>query len=206
MSTQAPEKPAARAGAEPSPEATVYALDTTSIVVGTPNGPGIYLAPVGTAGPTDTTTAWPAAWSVLGYASDTGPVIGQNTNKQDIIPWQSMSPVRSVVTSREITLQFILWQLNQQTLSLYFNAAPGTLTTGTLVMPVKSADAGKLYAVGLDVKDGSNILRISATRANLTANGNMAITRGATVPLDCTLTMLDDNGTTCTVVYGPNAT
>jgi len=198
----------ATAEKDPSVEPLVstYALDATSVVIGTPDGPGLYLAPVGTAGPTDTVTAWPAAWQVLGYASDAGPVIGQNTNKQDIIPWQSMAPIRSVITSREITLQMVLWQLNQQTLSLYFNAAPGTLATGTLTMPVKSADAGKLYAVGIDVKDGTNILRISATRAQLTAAGNMPITRGAAVPLDCTLTMLDDNGTLCTVIYGPNAT
>lgn len=191
---------------EVEPLVSTYSLDTTQVVVGTPNAAGLYLAVAGTAGPTDTVTAWPAAWSILGYASDAGPVIGQNTNKQDIIPWQSMSPIRSVITSREITLQMVLWQLNQQTLSLYFNAASGTLATGTLTMPVKSADAGKLYAVGLDIKDGTNILRISATRAQLTAAGNMAITRGAAVPLDCTLSMLDDNGTICTVVYGPNAT
>ena len=75
----------------------------------------------GTAPPTDTTSPWGTGWQILGYLSDDGPVIGQNTNSEQLTPWQSIAPIRSVITGREVTLHMILWQLNELTLGLYFD-------------------------------------------------------------------------------------
>lgn len=206
MSTATAEKPAnGEAGGEaPGLQVVTYALNSKEVNIGTPNGPGVYLAPVGTPPPADTITAWPAAWNILGYMSDAGPVVAQNTNKQDIIPWQSMAPIRSPVTTREITLQFVMWQLNSLTLALYFQTnTPTPAADQSFTMPVVTNQAGKLWAVGIDTIDNTRAVRIAATRALVTANGNMPITRGAAVPLDVTLTMLDDAGTICTVLVGP---
>jgi hypothetical protein len=103
-------------------------LDPTEVQVGTANGPGIYLAPAGTLGPANTTDPWPEPWSVLGYLSDDGPTVAQSTDSEDITPWQSVVPIRTVLTSRGVTLQFTMWQLNAETLALYFDtdaAVPG---------------------------------------------------------------------------------
>ena len=184
--------------------APVYALTPGEVQVGTPNAAGIYLAPVGTAGPVDTITPWPAPWSILGYLSDAGPTVGQTTSNQDITPWQSYAPIRSVITARAITLQFVMWQLNSQTLALYFDAdVPVPVGTGAFTLPVITTKSGHLYAVGIDAADGGRVMRMIFPKARLSAAGNMAITRGAAIGLDSTLTALDSSGTLVTVLMGP---
>lgn len=181
-----------------------YDLTPGEVHVGTPNGPGIYLAPVGTAGPTDTVATWPLGWDILGYCSDDGVTVGQNTDSEDLTPWQSISPIRSVITGRQVTLQFVLWQLNDKTLGLYFDTDPVVPAgDGSLAMDVRTDQAGHQYAVGIDAKDGGRVLRIIFPRANLTDSGDMQITRGAVIPLDCTLSALEDNGVLANVLLGP---
>lgn len=180
------------------------ALDASEVQVGTPNGPGIYLAEVGTTPPADTTSPWGAGWNILGYLSDDGPTVGQNTDHEDLTPWQSVAPIRSVITGRQVTLQFVLWQLNSTTLSLYFDTdEPTENADGSLSMDVRTDQAGHQYAVGIDSADGDRVLRIAFARANLTDSGDMAIKRGATVPLDVTLSALETNGSLATVLLGP---
>ena len=47
------------------------------------------------------------------------------------------------------------------------------------------------------------MLRVTFGRACLTSAGDMQITRGAAVPLDCTLSALDDAGQLGRVQLGP---
>lgn len=179
------------------------ALDPTEVQIGTANGPGIYLAAAGTALPADTATAFATPWSLLGYLSDDGPTVGQSTDKSDITPWQSVVPLRSVITSRQVTLQFVMWQLNGDTIALYFDADPvDAATDGSLTMPIRSDTPQHLYAIAIDAKDGDRVLRIGFTRASLSAAGDMQIQRGAAIPLDVTLTALDDAGLLATVMLG----
>jgi hypothetical protein len=179
-------------------------LDPDEVQVGTANGPGIYLAPAGTAPPVDTWTPWPAPWKVLGYLSDDGPTVGQSVDQENLTPWQSVVPIRTVITGRGVTLQFILWQLNGDTIALYFDADPGTEDTdGLLKMKLRTDTPQHLYAVGIDAQDANRVLRIAFGRASLSDAGDMQITRGAAVPLDCTLSALDDAGDLATIMLGP---
>jgi len=179
-------------------------INPDEVQVGTANGPGIWLAPSGTAMPADTFTPFAAPWSILGYLSDDGPTVGQSTDSNDITPWQSVVPLRSVITSRSVTLQFVLWQLNQLTLGLYFDADPPTPDTdGGIDMEVRTDTPQHLYAVAIDSADADRVLRIGFTRASLTDAGDMQIQRGSAIPLDCTLTALDDAGVLCRVLLGP---
>jgi len=192
------------------PEPTVAwvpSLTSSEVRVGTP-GPtgGLWIAPAGTALPTDCKTAFASPWLPLGYVSDAGPTVGQNTTKQDITPWQSMSPVRSVITLREVTLHMILWQVNAQSLALYFDADQPvpSVTDGSFTMPVQADKGGHIYAFAVSAVDGLNVLRIGMTRASLTDAGDMAITRAAAVPMECTLTAQVDNNVLCTIMSGPS--
>jgi hypothetical protein len=182
----------------------VYELNPDEVQVGTANGPGIYIAPVGTVPPADTTSDWADPWSILGYLSDDGPTVGQSTDSQDITPWQSVTPIRTVITSRGVTLQFVLWQLNAQTLALYFDADPvEPAADGSLSMDIRSDSPQHRYAVGIDAADGERVLRIVFPRATLSDAGDMQIQRGAAVPLDCTLSALDDSGLLAKILLGP---
>jgi hypothetical protein len=180
-------------------------LDAAQVQVGTANGPGIYLAPANTDPPPDTESDWPAPWQCLGYLSDDGPTVGQSTDTEDLTPWQSVVPIRTVITSRGVTLQFVLWQLNERTLSLYFDtdmAEPEP--DGSLDMDVRTDSAGHTYAVGIDSRDGNRVIRITFFRANLSDAGDMPIQRGAVVPLDCTMSALESNGRLCNIKLGPS--
>jgi hypothetical protein len=180
-------------------------LDPAEVQIGTSNGPGIYLAPPGTPGPTDTEEEWPAAWRVLGYLSDDGPTIGQSTDTEDITPWQSVVPIRSIITSRAVTLQFVLWQLNRETLALYFDSPAVANGGGSFAMDVRTDSPQQLYAAGIDSADADRVLRIVFPRCSLTDAGDMQIQRGAAIPLDCTLSALEDNGVLAHIMIGPGA-
>lgn len=179
-------------------------INPGEVQVGTPNGPGIWLAPAGTELPADTETDFAAPWRILGYLSEDGPTIGQATDSTDLTPWQSVVPIRSIITSRSVTLQFVMWQLNALTLGLYFDMEPSTPDAdGAIDMEVRSDEPQQLYAVAIDSADAERVLRIGFGRASLSAAGDMQITRGAAVPLDVTLSALDDGGRLAQVQLGP---
>jgi hypothetical protein len=169
-------------------------LNPDEVQVGTANGPGIYLAPPGTT-PPPATGDWPSPWECLGYLSDDGPTIAQSTDSEDITPWQSVVPIKSIITSRGVTCQFVMWQLNERTIGLYFDVTPPALGTGgELEFDVRTDTPQQLYSVGIDSADAARIFRVSFYRASLTDAGDMQIQRGAVIPLDVTLSALDDGG------------
>jgi hypothetical protein len=185
----------------PTVEPAVFAgsLNAGQVQTGAPNGPGIWIAPAGQAPPLDCKTAYATPWQILGYTSDDGPTVGT-----DLTPWQSQVPLRTIITSRKITLQFVLWQLNEQTLALYFDQDMPTPTAGGEIdLDVKSSPPQHPYAISIDSKDGNQAFRVTFSKATLSDAGDMQITRGAVVPLDCTLSALDVNGTLAKVQYGP---
>jgi hypothetical protein len=184
------------------------ALDPTEVQVGTANGPGIWIAEAGTDPPDATSDdfADESDWHLLGYLSEDGPTIGVSTDSEDLTPWQSRVPIRSVITGRQLTLQFVMWQLNPRTLALYFDADPPTAgTDGSFEMELRSDAPSHLYAVAIDTRDGDRVFRVSFGRASLSDAGDMDISSGAAVPLDVTLSALDDGGVLGLVQVGPAA-
>jgi hypothetical protein len=190
----------------PDPPAWAATLNPGEVQVGTANGPGIYIAPAGTDPPDDTEDDWEDPWRILGYLSDDGPTVGQSTDSEDITPWQSVVPLRSVITGRQITLQFVLWQLNALTLALYFDAPePTTGADGSIDMELRTDAPQRIHAIGIDSADAERTFRIAFSRASLSAAGDMQLTRGAAVPLDVTLSALDDAGVLGYVKLGPRS-
>jgi hypothetical protein len=189
----------------PAPPAT--SLDPSEVQVGTANGPGIWVAPAGTEPPDSTDEDYEAPWRILGYLSDDGPTVGSSTDTEDITPWQSVVPLRSVITGRSVTLQFVLWQLNAVTLAMYFDAdEPTPDADGTIDMELRTDTPQHLHAISIDSADAERAFRITFGRASLNSAGDMQITRGAAVPLDCTLAALDDGGVLGRVQLGKRGT
>jgi hypothetical protein len=183
-----------------------FALDPAEVQVGTANGPGIYVAPVGTAPPADTTAAWATPWEIVGYLSDAGPTIGSNTTTQDIKPWQSRAPIRSVVTERTMTVQFVMWQINPLTTALYFDTDVATETAEAFNVQVRSDTDQHQWAVGIDTSDNGRAMRVVFPITTLSAAANMTIAQGAAIPLDVTMTALDNAGVLADVMVGPVGT
>lgn len=180
-------------------------LDPAEVQVGTANGPGLYIAPAYTPGPDTTTGEWPAPWQILGYLSEDGPTISMSTDSEVLTPWQSRSSIRTVITGRQMTAQFVLWQLNRLTLAVYFDAdPPEPAADGSIQLQVRTDTPQHEYALGIDNRD-ERVFRVAFHRASLSDAGDMQLTKGAAVPLDCTLTALDDGGVLADVLLGPVA-
>jgi hypothetical protein len=175
-------------------------LNPDEVQVGTANGPGIYAAPAGTTMP-DIDGDWETSgWDSLGYLSDDGPTVGQSTDSEDITPWQSVVPIRSVITSRGVTLQFVMWQLGSLQLGMYFDVDPPEEDEGVIDFDIRTDSPQRLHAVAIDARDADRIFRIGFYRASLSAAGDMQIQRGAAIPLDVTLSALDDGGKLARVI------
>lgn len=174
------------------------ALDPAQVTVGINNGPGIYLAPAGTAPPGSLSAAWASPWEPLGYLSDDGVSVAAATDTETLTPWQSVVPIRTLVTGRSFSMQFVMWQTNRRTLALYFD----TELPEANAFDVRSDQGGFVYALGIDVQDGENQFRIAFRRSQLSDNGDVSIQRGAAVGWDVTMTALDDSGVLCHVDFG----
>jgi hypothetical protein len=141
----------------------------------------VYLAPLGSTPPTDTSTAWAAAWKQLGYVS-TGFTYTPTLNTTDINTWQRVEPVRLITASvtREIT--FTLQQTNATTLSLALGGAvitPGTAGAYTWTLPDPSQI--QEYAFGLEWSDGATKARWIVERGALTSLTALSFSRTAEV-------------------------
>lgn len=177
-------------------------LNPNDVLVGTADGPGIWMAPVGTPAPTDSTTVLPAAWSTLGYLSEDGVTLSQDTTSADIIPWQGRSPVRSMITARELSMEMTMIEFNQQNLSVYFGmpVIAGT-PSATWALDVISTAPTQIYSFCIDVADLDVKLRYYIPRGSLSDAGDLIVTDSGAMALPITMKCLDDNGTLLSVLY-----
>lgn len=162
------------------------ALDADNVRVGL-NG-NVYIAPLGTTAPTDLTTAWGAGWSDLGYLSDDGVEMNYSTDSEDITAWQSLSPIRKVLTSVDMTLQFTALELKTMTVTLYFPSATMTDISGTVhSLAIPAAPSRDERAIGLEWVDGSVTNRLVIPRGEVTDRDSITVGRSDAVGLNMTV-------------------
>ena len=182
------------------------ALSADDVLVGSANGPGIWLAPVDTAAPTTATDALPAAWSTLGYLSEDGVTLSQSTTSEDIYPWQGRSPVRSMITERSVSMDFSMFEFNEQNLQLYYGMPVGAEGTATgWSLDVSSNAPAQIYSFCIDVADLDVTVRYYIPRGTLSDAGDLEITDSGVMALPVTLKCLDANGTLMSIIYAKTA-
>jgi hypothetical protein len=177
-------------------------MDPAETMVGTARGVGIWIAPEGTAPPADLDSDFTTPWLSLGYASDDGVTIGGDTSTESFTPWQSVTPIKTIVTERTRTVGFTMWQLNETTLGLYFDQDLSAETGSEFDFDVRSDSPQQIHAIGVDVADGERRMRLVYPRATIESTGDMTLSKGAMVPLEVTLSALDDAGTMVHVWVG----
>ena len=162
------------------------ALDADNVRVGLDGN--IYMAPTGTAAPTDLTTAWAAAWADLGYMSEDGVNLEFSTDVEDINAWQALSPVRRVLTGVSMTLGFTAIELKTKTVTAYFPGATMTDVSGTVHrLDIPSSPGPQEMAFGLEWRDGSITNRLVIPRGEITERGAISLQRGEAVGLEMTI-------------------
>lgn len=167
------------------------ANDADNVRVGL-NG-SIFIAPKGTTAPTDLDAAWDPAWVDLGYLSDDGVSMEYSTDSEDINAWQSLSPVRKVLTSVDMTLGFTAIELKTATMTLYFPSATMTDIGGTVhKLAIPAAPSPDERAIGLEWVDGDIKNRLVIARGEVTERGAITIGRSAAVGLEMTVSAYAD--------------
>lgn len=154
----------------------------------------VFIAPKGTEAPTDLTAAWGEGWVDLGYLSDDGVSMEYSTDSEDITAWQSLSPVRKVLTSVDMTLGFTAIELKTATVTLYFPSATMTDVGGTVhQLSIPAAPTPDERAIGLEWRDGDITNRLVIARGEVTDRGAITIGRSAAVGLEMTVSAYADS-------------
>lgn len=146
----------------------------------------IYVAPTGTAAPTDTSTALNAAFKGLGYVSDDGITETVDRSIDDIVAWQNSTTVRSVVTDAKVSYEFTLIQTNKDTQE-FVNGATVTQSVphGTYTLTPGSTGGRKSFV--FHIIDGAQIKRIYVAEGELTERGETTYASGEAIAYECTV-------------------
>lgn len=164
-------------------------LDTTEVGVAITGE--LFVAPLGTAMPTDTTTALNAAFKGLGYFSEDGVTESFEKDVEDITAWQNAKRVRTVITSAKATYAGTLIQTNKDVIENVF----GTTVTQTVAHGSYSINPGATSgrkAWVFEVVDGPEIKRICIEDGEITELGETTYATGEPIGYAMTLEAYSD--------------
>src|SRR6266496_3539404 len=137
----------------------------------------IYIAPGGTAGPVDITSAW-TGFTNIGYATDDGVKLSRSMDTSQIKAWQSISTLRYLITGVTLTTAFTLIQADKDIIPLYFGG--GSITTqaaGKYLYNISSSPAVDERVFGVEWTDAALTYRFVMGRCMVTATGDTTIGR-----------------------------
>jgi hypothetical protein len=132
--------------------------DAGQILIGASGN--VFVAPTGTAAPTDMDTALNAAFVNLGFVTEDGVTFRESKEITSIGAWQSSFPVRHFVTTRDVEVAFALREWSKETVEF---ATGGTVSTAGAsdykLVPDSSSDLDVLSLV-IEWTDGTRKYRL----------------------------------------------
>lgn len=157
--------------------------DASEVVVGA-NG-RVLVAPVGgtTVYPTNVLTAFGLGWTEVGFTSEDGVTFTNGRDVEDIGAWQSIRPIRKLITGQSTSVEFVLRQWNDVTIKLAMgggtNFEAGNVATYT--PPLSGAMDERSLAI--EWTDDVDIFRLVLPRGIVTGETSSNITRSAAADL-----------------------
>lgn len=166
---------------------------SSNVSAGKPKVTGaIFIAPVGTTLPTDSTTALASAFVELGYASDAGVVNSESRETETVKAWGG-DTVLKPFTGKEDTFKFTLIEaLNVNALKLVYGDSnvTGDLTNG---ISIKSAAEDLDYhSFVIEMVLNGAVKRIVIPSAKVTEVGDITYADGEAIGYDTTLSAVPD--------------
>ena len=160
---------------------TATAIDANQIrVAGTGR---VLIAPKGSTVPPDTVTAWDAAWNDLGFCDEKGVTLSKKDTKTPIKAWQAITPVRYILSDRDLHAMMVLEQWNRVTLALWSGegasaVGPNGSVTGEYKLTLTPSPAPDERMLGVEWSDGSSIThRMIFSRGMITDTADIPLTR-----------------------------
>jgi hypothetical protein len=167
--------------------------DSSNVSAGKPKVTGaIFMAPVGTTLPTDSTTALTSAFVELGYASDAGVVNSENRETETIKAWGG-DTVFKPFTGKEDTFKFTLIEaLNVDALKLVYGESnvSGSLATGITIK--SAAEDLEYHSFVIEMVLNKAVKRIVIPSAKVTDVGEITYADGEAIGYDTTLSCVPD--------------
>lgn len=165
----------------------------------------LYSGPLGTARPTDSTTALNAAYIGLGYVSEDGVTEAHEDTVQDIIAWQNATVVRATRTESKMTLAMTLIETKGEVLELYHPGSSVEVVAAgqwKLDIPVPTTDRRQFV---LDVIDGTKHLRVDIPNGEVTERGEITYANGEPIGYQVTITCYPDPAGLLATKYSDDA-
>lgn len=132
----------------------------------------------------------------VGYSSDEGVTFTKSEEVEDINVWQSQTPARRIVTSRDFSAATTLAQWNRETVALAFGGGGWTEPEPGEYRFDPPADYDPLteWVAVIEAKDGDRVDRWVIERCNITGDVETQAVRNAGMFLSVTLSALTPDG------------
>lgn len=149
----------------------------------------IFRAPVGTALPTNATSAPAAAFlaNEIGFVSDGGITESMGADTTDIQAWQNGDVVRTIQTSHTVTWAWEMLETNSLTLAAFY----GNFAANTVQI---TGDQPGHYSWIIDVDDQGNNIRIVIPDGQITERGDVTYANAEAVRYPVTVTAYPVSG------------
>jgi hypothetical protein len=161
------------------------ALDSDNVRVAVTGA--VYVAPVGTAAPTDSSTALNASFADLGYVSADGIVETIDKTTSQIRSWQNGALVREVVSEGTYMVELTFIETNQDVLELYYGT---TMVDGEIDGDPRSTGGRKSFVI--DIVDGESVERTYIPSGEVTSVGERTLASGEAIGYNVTITAYAD--------------
>lgn len=149
-----------------------------------------WIAPLGTAAPTDATTAWPTGWQDLGWCTTDGLTEKIDVETKEVEGFGASGPLRVLKSKQTETFEVGFLETSPLTQEVYYGLELGSIevaadgsfdwTTGT---PTDSR-----YMIGFDTVDGQNRRRVIAPLVSSQPNGDIQTQNGEEISYGVTFT------------------
>lgn len=170
------------------------ANDTTKVTAGQPKPGGYsFIAPVGTALPTDATTTLNVAFECLGYISEDGVTETPNMESEDILDWGGdvvLSPLTSKTT--EWSAEYIE-SMNEVVLKMVYGDDNVTVAANGAITITGNADDLEPQSFVFEMKQTGNIpYRLVIPKGKISSIAETTYARGSAVGYNVTIKGLPD--------------
>ncbi len=160
----------------------------------------LFTAVVGTAAPTDASTALAVAWKGLGYTQEDGATIGRSLDREAVTAWQSVTPLRYIYNGASLTVAAAMLQSNKEIAKLWFGGgdfAETSVGSGQFKSDLPTVPTGIERAIVLEWTEDTIKNRLYIPRAELSETGDVQVTRTAPQAFQMTWSALaPSSGTT----------
>jgi len=161
------------------------ALDSDNVRVAVTGA--VYVAPVGTAGPTYSDDTLNVGFDDLGYVSADGITETIDKSTTQIRSWQDGSLVREIVSEGTYSVEMTFIETNQSVVELYYGA---TLSGGVIDGDPRATGGRQSFVI--DVIDGNSIERTYIPVGEITSVGERTLASGEAIGYTVTITAYAD--------------